>query len=56
MSDESYPSERNYILDFFDVISYQDPTGSAKINLLTYPLLPWWEIRPRFGDATSGGP
>ena len=23
-------SEWNYILDFFDVISYQDPTGSAK--------------------------
>ena len=43
MSDDSYPSdatecsddsEWNYNLDFFDVISYQDPTGSAKINLL----------------------
>ena len=39
MLDESYPldavecsddSDWNYILDFFDVISYQDPIDSAK--------------------------
>ena len=39
MSDDSYPSddsqcpddsEWNYILDFFDVLSYHDPTGLAK--------------------------